>query len=157
MVCSGNICRSPMAAEYLRHRAQSAGLDGLDVRSAGTLGIHDVPASPEAVATLREAGLDLSKHRSRGLGEDDLADSDVVICMSRDHQETLADEYRSGPGECWLLRSFEAGAEPDLHAPDLPDPIGEPIEFYREQFQIVRRCVEHLVVYLARRTGAEDS
>jgi protein-tyrosine phosphatase len=43
VVCSGNICRSPMAAEYLRHRAAHDGLSHLVVDSAGTLGIHGAP------------------------------------------------------------------------------------------------------------------
>ena len=58
-VCSGNICRSPMAAEYFRARAADAGLNHIVADSAGLLGIEGEPASLEAIRVMRDAGLDL--------------------------------------------------------------------------------------------------
>ena len=66
-VCDGNICRSPLAAEYLRHRAVREGLSHVLVDSAGVLGIEGVPAAPLSVEVGRDAGLDLTRHRSRGV------------------------------------------------------------------------------------------
>jgi len=148
MVCSGNICRSPMAAEYLRHRTAQSGLEHVVVDSAGTLGIRDRPASAEAIATLAEIGLDLSHHRSKGLTAADLRSSELVIGVARDHLEYLAHKHVEGQDDRRLLRSFEKGAEPAADAPDLDDPIGEAIEVYQEQFELIRTCVDHLVLYL---------
>jgi len=150
VVCSGNICRSPMVAEYLRHRAAASGLDQLLVDSAGTLGIEDQPAAPEAIETLREIGLDLSGHRSKGIAETDLLSSDVVLGMEPAHLESLDARFDRGPSARWLLRAFESGPRPDSGAPELRDPIGEPVAAYRECFRIIRPCVDHLVQYLAR-------
>lgn len=156
-VCSGNICRSPMAAEYFRHRAARAGLSHLLVDSAGTLGIDGHPASPEAVRALEEISIDLKAHRSRGVTRSDLATADVVIAMDYGHLGSLArdfpDELR---GERFLLRAFEEGPDPRKHPPDLEDPIGEAIEMYREEREIIVRCLDHLALYLKHRPTGKD-
>ena len=143
-----------MVAEYLRHRAAESGLDQLLVDSAGTLGIEDQPAAPEAIETLREIGLDLSGHRSKGIAQSDLLSCEVVIGMSRLHLESLAARFPRGTSVRWLLRAFQRGPRPAARARDLQDPIGKPVEAYRECFEIIRPCVDHLVQYLA--AGRDD-
>ncbi|HKQ59734.1 MAG TPA: hypothetical protein VJS92_00535 [Candidatus Polarisedimenticolaceae bacterium] len=147
-VCSGNICRSPMAAELLRQRAARAGLGHVMVESAGTLGIRGAPASAEAGAALGEIGLDLSRHRSRAVEPRDLRTADLVIGMAREHLEWLAEHFPGGPGQRELIRAFERGPRPDPHAPDLDDPMGQPIEFYREQLETLERCIAGLIAHL---------
>jgi protein-tyrosine phosphatase len=137
-----------MAAEYMRHRAARKGLSHIVVDSAGILGIENRPASAEAVRTLQEAGLELSGHRSKGLTVSDLRSSDLVIGMGSDHMDYLATMHPEGTDERCLLRAFERGSSPDPDAPDLEDPIGREIEVYREQFGLIRTCIDHLVVYL---------
>lgn len=156
-VCSGNICRSPMAAEYLKHRAAHSGLAHLVVDSAGTLGIVGAPASPEAIRTLREAGLDLTGHRSKGISAADVRSSDLLVGMARDHLEYLAEHHPDGNDRRLLLRAFEHGADPDPDARDLPDPIGEAVEVYREQFGLIRTCVDHLVLHLRHLDPSPDN
>jgi protein-tyrosine-phosphatase len=150
VICSGNICRSPMVAEYLRHRASQEGLSHLVVESAGTLGITGSPASCEAIQVFDEHGLDLSRHRSQALTDVLVSGSDVIVGMAREHRAYLDEAHPDFPGECWLLRSFENGATPRAAAPDLADPIGCDLETYRSQFPLIRRCVDHLLIYLMR-------
>lgn len=147
-VCSGNICRSPMAAEYAQHRLASSGLSHVVVDSAGTLGIEGQKASPEAQQVLRECGLDLGRHRSRGIAEHDLRTADLVVVMSVVHLEELERRFPSGTRERVLLRAFEPSPDPCGGAPDLDDPIGCPLETYREVFEVIRTCVDHLVLHL---------
>jgi len=148
VICSGNICRSPMVAEYLRHRAAHAGLSHLLVASAGTLGINGRAAADEAIDTLREAKLDLTSHRSKGINEADVRSSDWIIAMASDHVEYMLKEYPDSSARVMLLRAFEHGTTPIDLAADLEDPIGHSIEFYREQFQTIKLCVDHLVMHL---------
>lgn len=147
-VCSGNICRSPMAAEYLRHRLGDAALAHVVVDSAGTLGIEGAPASDPAIRVLAEHGIDLSAHRSRGLHGQDLRTADLVVPMAIGHVHEI--ERWAGNSDCEvrLLRAFEQGPDPIGGAPDLPDPIGLDEAFYREGFEIIRTCVEHLILRL---------
>jgi len=150
-VCSGNICRSPMAAAYFRHRAARGGLAHVLVDSAGTLGIDGAPAADEARLALAELGIDLSEHRSKGLRSSQVASSDLLVAMERGHLETVARRYPGERPERRLLREFENGAEPMPHAPDLVDPMGQPLPFYREQLTLITRCLDHLVLHLKHR------
>ena len=141
-VCSGNICRSPMAEAYLQHLIVERGLRGVFVESAGTLGINDAPPSQEAGQVMHEVGVDLSGHRSHGLRPVDLENADIVIGMTSGHMQEMSRWPSSA--ERHLLRAFENGAEPAIDAHDLADPIGHDIEFYRRVRDIIVRCVDHL-------------
>lgn len=147
-ICSGNICRSPMAAEYFRQRASRSGLSHVVVDSAGTLGIVGSPASPEAIAAMREAGIDLTAHRSKGLTRSMMRSSDLVVAMAHDHLDYLAHRHTDEPARRLLLRAFEKSPQPDPNAPDVEDPIGKPLKAYRELLPVIRSCVEHLILHL---------
>lgn len=147
-VCSGNICRSPMAAAYLEHRAAEMGLSHVVVTSAGTLGIRGRPASDEAIAVLGDAGIDLTAHRSRGLKKTDVRTSDLVIGMETLHIDRA--KRLRGDAECRIrmLRAYEHGVDPVAMPPHLDDPIGLPMSVYRETFDLIRTCVDHLLIGL---------
>jgi protein-tyrosine-phosphatase len=146
-VCDGNICRSPLAAEYLRHRAVREGLSHVVVDSAGILGIEGAPAASLSIDVAKEAGLDLTRHRSRGMTIADARTADLVVVMTLTQLETLARRFPSGQRRL-LLRAFEDGPEPRGGAPELDDPVAGPIEGYKEAFDVIRRCIDHLVLHL---------
>ena len=150
-VCSGNICRSPMAAGYLHHRVTNEDLEFLEVDSAGTLGIRKARASDPAIEAMAEIGVDISGHRSKGIKSKILETTDLTLAMSHAHLEFLAARHPEGEDERLLLRAFENGPRPDANPHDLADPIGHPLDFYREQVQMITRCVDHLIDYLQRR------
>lgn len=83
-VCTGNTCRSPMAAAYLREQK----IPGLEVQSRG-LAADGSPASRNSVLALRECGIELSAHVSRQFTPDD-ASADRIICLSPGHLAALA-------------------------------------------------------------------
>jgi protein-tyrosine-phosphatase len=147
-VCDGNICRSPLAAAYLRHRAAERGLGHVVVESAGLLGIKGAPAAPFSIEVGREAGLDLTGHRSRGVTSTDIRTADLVVAMTLRQLETLDARYPRGPGRRMLLRAFERGPEPVGGAPELDDPVAGPLEEYRDAFAIIRSAVDHMVLHL---------
>ncbi|MEE8411525.1 MAG: hypothetical protein V3S47_03415 [Acidobacteriota bacterium] len=152
IVCSGNICRSPMVAAYLQHRLSRSGMSHVVVASAGTLGIEDAPACDEAIRALAEIDIDLTGHRSRALSAAELRTSELVIAMDGGHLETLAARYPQGRDARFLLRAFEAAPRPAANALDLDDPIGAPLSVFRKQREIIRGCVDHLVLYLKHET-----
>jgi len=151
VVCSGNICRSPMAAEYLRHRASREGLDAVVVTSGGLLGIDGEQAAVESIAALAEVGLDLRRHRSRGVTPSDVRNADLVVAMTSDHVDEIRQRFPETAAEIRLLRAFEDGPIPARFAPDLADPVGKPLEAHRAAFQQIRDCVDHLTLYLKHR------
>ena len=150
-VCSGNICRSPMAAEQMRHRIAAEGLEGWNVDSAGTLGIEGAPASPEAVEAMHEAGVDLREHRSQGIRLEQVEWADLILAMTHTHLMELASMFPRDTTSRFVLRAFEEGSEPDRDAPDLQDPIGRSLGFYKKQVPVIVRCVENLIGHLKTR------
>jgi protein-tyrosine-phosphatase len=150
-VCTGNICRSPMAAEYFRRRAVLSGMSHIVVASAGTAGLVDACATPEAIAAMAEIDIDLSSHRSSKLTASDLMTSDYVLTMTRNQLEYIARRYPEGSDERLLLRAFEKSTSPDPGAGELADPIGQPVEFYHQLVPVITRCIDHLVLYLKHR------
>lgn len=147
-VCSGNICRSPMAAEYLRHLAARSGMSHLVVDSAGLLGINDAPVTTEARQAAMESGLDLTAHRSKGISKADVQTADVVVVMTLDHLEEMERRFPDGTPRRYLIRAFEKGPDPVGSAAELDDPIGEDLETYQQCFAVIRDCLDHLVLHL---------
>jgi len=88
-VCTGNVCRSPIAATLAELRAVQLAID-LEVRSAGTAGLVGVPASKSMVAVAREAGLDLTAHRSQALTAALIDWADQIAVMELRHGEAVS-------------------------------------------------------------------
>ena len=84
-VCTGNTCRSPMAAGIFRSLAKAhPTLRNVVVESAGIGALPDHPASAAAVEVMKGIW-DISGHRSQTLGHAHLERSDLVLTMSQDH------------------------------------------------------------------------
>jgi protein-tyrosine phosphatase len=155
-VCTGNICRSPMAEVLLAAHLRSRGLDA-HVRSVGTMAWNG-PATPHAVEVMAERGLDLGLHESRQLTREDVERADLVLAMTRDHLWRVArlapdgesrvflvpelarlgvaagGRARDEPVGCWLARVARGRpAAPVVGRADdeIADPFGESIEVYR--------------------------
>lgn len=90
LVCTGNICRSPMAEAFMRHELDQRGIDGIGVQSAGVSGWEDSPPTPETAEAIREYGLDVSEHRARRLDRAMVESADLVVGLSGEHREAAA-------------------------------------------------------------------
>jgi protein-tyrosine phosphatase len=124
-VCTGNICRSPMAEVLLRARAERDGrADTLRVESAGTWGMDGQPAAPLAREVMGTRGLALDDHIARTVDADMLADASVIIVMTRSHRDALAAEFPGVRSKLHLMSEL-AGLEYDIS-----DPYGGPVEGY---------------------------
>jgi protein-tyrosine-phosphatase/tRNA A37 threonylcarbamoyladenosine synthetase subunit TsaC/SUA5/YrdC len=152
-VCTGNTCRSPLAAalctkllaERLGCAPEELPRRGYAVLSAGLAAYRGAPATPEAVDIARELGADLSRHSSRALNVDMLLQADDLVAMTRNHLDLLL-EYNV-PG----------GPKPRLLAADgsdVPDPIGGSTEVYRDCAQQIRKHLDALVTELCTREDA---
>ncbi|MEP6589646.1 MAG: low molecular weight protein arginine phosphatase [Gemmatimonadota bacterium] len=126
VVCSGNTCRSPLAAAILADLlAADAALAALTVSSAGTGAREGAPASEGSYLIALERGLDLSAHRSQQVSGDMVREADLILTMSEAHARRIAE--LGGAGKVHLLTSFAGGPSGDI-----PDPFGQDVAAYRE-------------------------
>ena len=125
-VCTGNVCRSPMAEGILRHAVQGRG--HYRVMSAGLGAIEGQPPSPYAVQAVRELGIDISGQRSRMLTPALLDQADFIFGMTHNHIDTVMLLYPQAAEKTFLLREFDETL--DLFEKDISDPIGGSYEVY---------------------------
>jgi protein-tyrosine phosphatase len=144
-VCTGNICRSPMAESVFRARAAEAGLgDRVEVDSAGTGGWHEGDgADPRTVTVLEVSGYD-SGHTARQFQQSWFARLDLVIALDAGHLRALR---RLAPTpkdaeKVRLLRSYDPAADDDL---DVPDPYYGGMDGFEECLEMVEAASEGLL------------
>jgi protein-tyrosine phosphatase len=90
LVCTGNICHSPMAEALLRSALQRRlGAAAPAVASAGTIARDGAPAMPDAVEAAAELGVDVSSHSARRLRPEDIRDADLIVGMAAEHLEEV--------------------------------------------------------------------
>jgi len=144
-VCTGNICRSPMAESVFRARIAEAGLDDrVAVDSAGTGGWHEGDgADPRTVSVLEASGYD-SGHTARQFQPSWFARLDLVIALDAGHLRALrrlAPTPRDAE-KVRLLRSYDPAAGDDL---DVPDPYYGGMDGFEECLEMVEAASEGLL------------
>lgn len=141
-VCSGNICRSPMAGIVFAQIAADAGLsDRFQVESAGTGDWHvGEPADERTIAALAARGYDGSRHRARQFDPDRFPDLDLVVALDRSHERVLrswAPTMDDAAKVTLLLRYDDAWPQQT----DVPDPYyADRHEFDRVLSTVERAC-----------------
>ncbi|HEX9074262.1 MAG TPA: low molecular weight protein arginine phosphatase [Anaerolineae bacterium] len=137
-VCTGNVCRSPMAAALFNRRARRAGEhDQFTARSMGTWSVDGQPASGFAINMMAERGLDLRTHRARTLTRQDLATADLVIVMTRGHRDALGAEFPEFRNKLHLMSELSGRIY------DIADPYGGPLSEYRECARQLEDLIEN--------------
>ena len=150
-VCSGNICRSPIAEVVMRRLVEDSGLaDAVDVDSAGTGDWHvGERADRRAVSVLHDSGYDGSAHRARQFEPGWFSDRDLVVALDRGHLRELHALARSAAERdaVRLLRSFDDDAPPDA---DVADPYYGDHRHFRDVLDQVERACRGLLDEVAR-------
>ena len=161
VMCTGNICRSPMAEGLLRDGLRARFDDTAPtVSSAGTAGLEGNPAMAESVKAAAELGSDISAHRARALTRTMPQDADLVICMAAEHRDDVIRLANDAAATTFTLKELVRlldqlppvfDGEPDdivgrvaeaqavrsggfagnPYDEDVVDPLGMPLESYR--------------------------
>ena len=102
VVCTGNVCRSPIAEGLLRRATEHRPIGApITVSSAGTAGWEGSPATPEAVEAAAERGVDISGHIATRLRPGMAAGADLVLCMAREHRDLIARDEPEAAGRAF--------------------------------------------------------
>ena len=156
VVCTGNVCRSPIAEGLMRRATEHRTVEApITVSSAGTAGWEGSPAMPEAVEAAAERGVDISGHVATRLRPGMAAVADLVLCMAAEHRDQIASDEPQAVDRAFTLKELvrlleggaraaatpaariaaaaaRAGAEGSEHQDeDIADPLGLPLGGYR--------------------------
>lgn len=152
IVCTGNICRSPMAEGLLRDRLRRHQLSGsVIVVSRGTFALDGRAASHLAIAVLADHGIDITDHVAATITPDEMRKSDLILVMTEEHRRSL---FYLAPEVLHkvLLMSELAGEHFDV-----ADPYTQPREMFERTYETLQWCIENGWETLMARLGAAAS
>lgn len=153
-VCTGNICRSPMAEKMFAHQIQQRGLgDVVRVTSAGTGNWHvGEGADLRAKRVLRDHGYP-TDHRAAQVEDDHLA-ADLVIALGRNHAQLLR-QLGVDDDRLRMLRSFDPRS--GAYALDVEDPYYGDQNDFKEVFDVIEAALPGLHAWVDERLAQNGS
>jgi len=137
-VCTGNICRSPMAEAYLKKLCEINNNLDIVARSAGTFALPGARATPNAILVMKQLGIDLSTHRASSLTSQLVDDSDRIIGMTKSHVQTVCRHSPEAAEKTFTMLSLINSND------DVPDPYGGNLQEYRSCFELMRPPIDKL-------------
>ncbi len=144
-ICTGNVCRSPMAEKLLQHALQAEGapLNQLEVISAGVAAGYGEPASSNSVAVLKKVQLDLSHHKSQPVTQDLIDNSFAIFGMTDSHLDILEHYHSDLPKRVHLFREFMDDSDDQI-----PDPYGQNYDAYMACLDSMIEAIPSIIAYL---------
>lgn len=136
-VCTGNVCRSPMAEALFNARAARAGeTQQYHARSTGTWGLDGEPASRHAITALAARGIDLRAHRANTITREQVDQAAVIIVMTRSHHDALASEFPHARAKLHLMSELADSVY------DIADPYGGTLAEYENCANALANLIE---------------
>lgn len=135
-----------MAEGLLKQVLDQRGLTHVQVLSAGTNALNGIPPTLETVQVMKARGVDVSRHVGQQLTSELVRHADAIFCMEQFHRDLIEGTDEEARGKIFLLKEFNAARPP--HDPDIPDPIGRPVEVYEGCLEAIREGVERVVQWL---------
>jgi len=124
VVCTGNICRSPVAEGFLRDALIGRfGERAPAVSSAGTMGWAGSPASPESVIAAGERGSDIEAHAARELNRAMIEGADLIVCMAGEHRDAVGASVPAAVARTFTLKELVRLLDALPPAPFTDDPL----------------------------------
>ncbi|HKL69605.1 low molecular weight protein-tyrosine-phosphatase [Salibaculum sp.] len=127
-VCTGNICRSPVAEAALRMH-----LPELDIASAGLAALVGRDIDADSATAARDQGIALLPHSARQFNADIGRVADIILVMETHHRQEIAARWPQFLGKTFLLGHFDGAQE-------VPDPYRQAMGMHEHAVEIIARC-----------------
>jgi protein-tyrosine-phosphatase len=153
-VCTGNMCRSPMAEGLLKKKIKDSLTTDLAskmwIQSCGIYAYDGNKPSENAVKVCSSRRVDISSIRSKPISRVLVEQSDIILALSIDHLNFILENYPSAKGKAFLLKAFLQD-RPVSMSDSIPDPMGFSMEFYVKTFTEIDQAIESVFEQLAAR------
>jgi len=140
-VCTGNICRSPLAAGILKARFLKDAVTDAVVTSMGVHGLERQPPSNFAMLVGREHGIDISEHRSRPLIPHEIETADLIFTMDRMQKDFIKLFFPQVDDQPFLLASWP---NEERRKDMVKDPMGKSMKVYRQVYEEIARHIDRI-------------
>jgi protein-tyrosine phosphatase len=144
MVCTGNICRSPIAAGLLNHGLTVDLMSRVKVSSAGTHALHGHQAEPNALKAMDQIGIDIRHHRARLITRAIARESDLILTMEAAHVRKVSRLLGWRSSKPVMISQFNMQSP----AQDIPDPYGGPLPAFEDCIRTLAPCIKGVVFWL---------
>ncbi len=143
MVCTANVCRSPMEEAILRDMIKKQNLESfISADSCGVWAMEDQEASKLTQQVAEENRLDLSHHQSKSITQILVDNSDLILCMSPSHKQEIVTYFPSSESKVFTLKEYKKKSIPPKETID--DPIGMTYNFYRRIFNEIDEEIKRI-------------
>jgi len=141
-LCTGNTCRSPMAAGYLTKILEEKKIKNIEVKTAGVMTVAGLLATQEAVQIMDAVGVDLRKHRSTKLTPEIIKKADLILGMTPFHVQSALRMSSGSRGKTYLLKEYTGS---DARHSQISDPMGCTLEVYKRVFGEIKTACNKLL------------
>ncbi len=132
-VCTGNTCRSPMAAAILKHKLKEQGIDGVEVLSAGIMAEPNTKTNPNTILALKNMGIMVKSTKAKQLTKSMVTNNTILFAITKNHKE-----YVNNVAKTIALSELSTGI-------DLPDPYGQDLQVYSKCAKILDFICDEIV------------
>jgi protein-tyrosine-phosphatase len=147
MVCTANICRSPMGKVILEKKVRDESLESLiSIDSCGVWAIEDQKACESTQEVSRENGLELTHHGSKSLTPFLVKNADLILTMAPTHKKEILNFFPSANSKVYTLKEYMQTNK--LVKESIDDPIGMTLNFYRRVFKEIQNEINRIFPYI---------
>lgn len=143
-VCTGNICRSAMAHQYMQKRLYDLHKENeVFVSSCGTSAQTGDISTRKAISVMQKYNVDLVRHRATSMFDIDVENYDLVLCMTEAHKFNFLTYFPKMSGKVFTLKEYIYGD--NIDNVDISDPWGYDIKVYSDCADEIVECVDKLL------------
>ena len=142
-VCSGNICRSPMAHYYMEKKLKELNLqEEIFVDSCGTHALDGESATLNAIEAIAAYNVNLEGFKAKNIANTKIYEYDLILCLTKKHKELILRFFKELEGKVYTLKEY---ADENTKYIDIDDPWGLSLEVYKECAKEIVENVDKII------------